>query len=308
MTNCGDPLSTLVDPTALLFGQSLRRPSFDMATKNFDALPLPSFDWSLHRGWRKMRSHGARARYSLERFGDEVVSWVNGLWRARGGRGDLVPWSPEEPTWQPTGLQLEARRRLVERIRLNGFGESDVCPEDALRSLLKNASPYSSDPNVAARPYDARLVRVVREGIVPFLLETLVDAETRSWLANARAIMLKNDVELLATPPELFVTPYTVSRLRVRGNMVELVRRLASMRFLVFVRESRGTVGIFTVEKKGSELRLVFDCRGVNSVFRDPPCTEPSSAAALGQISVEHSREDDLEWSFSGVELRDSLY
>jgi hypothetical protein len=29
----------------------------------------------------------------------------------------------------------------------------------------------------------------------------------------------------------------------------------------------------------------------------------------LGQISVEeHSKEDDFEWSFSGVDLRDSFY
>ena len=150
---------------------------------------------------------------------------------------------------------------------------------------------------------------MVREGVRPVPVATLVDDTTRKWLLDARRVTLKTDTELLLTPTELPTTPYADPRLKIRAEMVALVRRLAAMDFHVFVTRCRSHVGVFTVEKKGGQLRFLFDCRSTNAGFRDAPSTDLTTLGALSGMGLsDFSPQPEFERSFGSVVLRDSLY
>ena len=126
-----------------------------MATPTcFDALPLPVFYSPSVVGWRRSRSHTARARFSLERIFDEVVSWIIGLSTFRVGRGRIVPFLPEQNSFLPSDAQFESRRLVVDRNSSNGHGQATLVPVEALAALLKTSNLYSAVAGITERPYN----------------------------------------------------------------------------------------------------------------------------------------------------------
>eukprot|EP00972_Heterocapsa_arctica_P111430 16405310-Heterocapsa_arctica.AAC.1 len=77
----------------------------------------------------------------------------------------------------------------------------------------------------------------------------------------------------------------------LRRNPVEYTKFVSSLheRGLIHFRPADGDpgrLGVFCVVKKDNSLRLVFDTRGVNLMFRDPPSTRLSSAGAFSRVDV----------------------
>ena len=65
-------------------------------------------------------------------------------------------------------------------------------------------------------PYDADKVRFVRHGITPRPVCDLLDDTSAKWVDGARRVMVKNDVELLATSADAFITPYSDPKFKSR--------------------------------------------------------------------------------------------
>ena len=74
----------------------------------------------------------------------------------------------------------------------------------------------------------------------------------------------------------------------------------------------RGRVGLFTVGKKDGRLRLVFDSRWTNMLFKDPPWTALSTPGALEELSLYDSLSPGVGRSYVGsvgaIDLVDSFY
>ena len=96
--------------------------------------------------------------------------------------------------------------------------------------------------------------------------------------------MLRPDDELEKLTWCEHARPYSGPLLQ-RGSegLREVVALLDRAGLIVYNKVRRGLVGIFTVKKKDGSQRLIFDCRLINRMFRDPPWTALSLPVTLGE-------------------------
>ena len=105
-----------------------------------------------------------RRRWILEAVADACCG-LNSLAVARAGVA-LEPGRLDTAT-PPTAAQDSVRGMLGRRVIAVGPPPPGLCRESALREYLKTVDPYKVERAATAVPYQADLVRVVKEGIRP---------------------------------------------------------------------------------------------------------------------------------------------
>eukprot|EP00972_Heterocapsa_arctica_P102342 15078740-Heterocapsa_arctica.AAC.1 len=103
----------------------------------------------------------------------------------------------------------------------------------------------------------------------------------QSWFGCWERHLLRSPAEAYALKTELgFKDPYMDPVLR--HNPVEDNNHF----FLAPSDGDPGRLGVFCVVRKDNSLLLVFDTRGVNRMFRDPPSARLPSAGAFSRVEV----------------------
>ena len=112
-----------------------------------------------------------------------------------------------------------------------------------------------------------------------------------------------------------------------------LVDRLFAAGLLTFRRKCRAKAGVFCVAKKDGMLRLIFDCRPLNTLAKAPPTSELPTSSSFASLDLSdpdddeeaellasirndgtcselsgEGVEDDKELCFSAVDLSDAFY
>ena len=186
----------------------------------------------------------ARQSRGLDKQIDDAVISLNALGAARAGRGLCYEPRPSgKLVSDEAGADICAR--LGRYVREVGRPPG-IEPAGALRELLKSKDMYSLDRESTRRPYNRDLVRVVRDGITPRRLEDLLPEHARAPLKRPSSYIVKDDADMKEVEADL-VKPYTDPLLKQRGNMLDLVRRLAAVGFIVYRRVRRCRVGVSTV-------------------------------------------------------------
>ena len=125
-----------------------------------DVFPLP-----LESGTNVLTSQARcrRKHDGLGRSTDGVSRALNALSMASAG----APLSKGEPLHNrsPNLLQQQVKQSLCRCVRLHGEPPDQKRRAGALQELLKCTDVYNLDRESTRRPYDAALVRVVKEGI-----------------------------------------------------------------------------------------------------------------------------------------------
>ena len=224
-----------------------------------------------------------RRAAGLGRHIDDACEAVRAMGASRAGQG--MRWKPWSPDQQPVPFDKEARARFGKEIRELGR-PPEISPAGALRELLKSTDVYNLDRESTRRPYCADKVRVVRDGVVPRPLVALLSEEAGAALRDPWRFIVKSDAEMSLLRDEDYIEPYTDPFLKVKKNMLGLVRKLKDIGFVTFRRKRRARVGVFTVSRKDDMLRLVFDCRPANQLHRSPPLTELATPGAFAHLDL----------------------
>ena len=110
--------------------------------------------------------------------------------------------------------------------------------------------------------------------------------QARTAAENPLSYISKSDDEMAQLLPEYFVEPYVDSALRGRRAMRGLVERLSPAGLLTWRRKCRVKAGVFCVAKKDGMLRLIFDCRPLNTMAKGPPTSELPTPSAFGNLDL----------------------
>ena len=209
--------------------------------------------------------------------------------------------------------QVDVLGRLFQVHRDNVPPSAIFAPEEALRQLLQVQAGYGEPANGLA-PYSAGCVSLPPEGNTPC---PIVDV-----LSGAALAQVKNwDVDMLLGPEEHGVAMESIHEVGcymdpiLQRNPKEYAKFVGSLyvRNLVrFSRSPQSRLGVFFVRKKSGNLRLIVDCRKINSVFKKPPKGHVVSSAVFGELQLHvdeqlYSAESDVKDFFYRLGIPDSL-
>ena len=195
-----------------------------------------------HAGMAKCTRRAA----GLGRHIDDACEAVRAMGASRAGQG--MRWKPWSPDQQPVPFDKEARARFGKEIRELGR-PPEISPAGALRELLKSTDVYNLDRESTRRPYCADKVRVVRDGVVPRPLVALLSEEAGAALRDPWRFIVKSDAEMSLLRDEDYIEPYTDPFLKVKKNMLGLVRKLKDIGFVTFRRKRRARGGLHGVSQ-----------------------------------------------------------
>lgn len=183
----------------------------------------------------------------------------------------------------------------------------------ALDALLKGRD-LSSLENVVVASYDPSRLNILRKAgkreLLP--LETVLSGpEARAWKNAERHLLLPPAEREKIVEEGNIPKPYWDRTLEQNpAEYAAFIRQLHVIGLVKFERRIHGEVGCFFVCKKNGDLRLVLDCRSINSHFRIPPRTLLVSGSQIGEIwtpdgSVAYCAGGDVEDAFYNLFLGD---
>ena len=185
--------------------------------------------------------------------------------------------------------RLGAAVRTNLRSRLRHLLPSPAADESAgaLAGLLKSSSTEFLSGHTSVEPYDASRVNVVHAGVVPIDVFDVVPHDVQAVLRAPFQYIVHTDPELCSRPDESFPRAYSDPVFVSNPSLLkELIFRLHRLGLSCFTLVRRATVGVFTVTKKGGQLRLVFDCRPANYLHRSPPHTPLATPQAFNTLRL----------------------
>ena len=276
------------------------------------------------------KGFGSVADLARVRLDDDVglVSGIamslNGLHEAR-VRRPLLDGVAREPDAAWTSLRVSALDRVTSQVRMLGDAPATLPGSEAVKQMLSSSSCVRLDRSDTVRPFVLEHVHVLQSPVGSVTLRPLLSDDASAFLDDAVGTMMKSDEQLVSTGADelRFAKPYSDPRLR-RGepDLDRLARRLHAAGLVTYAKARRGTVGVFTVGKKDKTLRLVFDCRYVNCLFREPPWTPLTTPASLSDLRLHghpgssgteqplscSSAEGAYEGGFGALDLVDGFY
>ena len=300
---------------------------FPLPTALVDSLPRRS---SVAR-WLYQR---LRARHCLQRRLRSACTALNWCADARSGRFTLLEeWLlPSDQRLRVSGassatpLQTDVLGRMHRRIRAFGARPSTT-PQEALRELL-----HVSDLESEVQPNSLRAFRQSDLGD-----DTRLKILRPSWRCTPQEITLVapphvaqffDDVSSFRRSQEELdeldgpaLRPYVDPTLRhSRKIRIEFFKRLAKLGLVSFRTRVYFFAGLFFVEKKGGQIRMVLDARPTNVAHRLPPHTSLGTPAAWAELDLSAAEvgwhpplwdEEPVDgggaWMASG-DLEDSFY
>lgn len=231
--------------------------------------------------------------------------------------GQLDEKSLNETKWGEEPLDTESEEPMEQRVcfvrgihaRRAKEKEAQVTSEKALERILKMPTPEVSgeelDPDGPAGipsrtrgemvPSDPERTDLPEEGNEPRPVQDL-SQRVRTYYARPES-MLKEVTEELKEEVER-TRMYMCPVFRQKNMLLRLLERMYGSGFLAFYMVANAYVSIFSVVKKDVEnpdgtisevLRLIFDCRKTNVLWRDPPTTRLTTSSQLGFIDLSPS-------------------
>ena len=153
---------------------------------------------------------------------------------------------------------------------------------DCLRAVLKSDDTFNAVSDLSVRPYEEGKVKVASVEGRTVDLESLLDAEALSYAVDAETSIIASEEPVDHQDFEFYSDP----ELRDRVSLLKLILLLKNRGLICFRTFRRAIVGVFTVAKKDSWLRLIFDCRGANLLCRHPPKSYLSTPGALASLRI----------------------
>jgi hypothetical protein len=272
-----------------------------------DVFPLPSFDSG------PLLGGGGFSRSSARRAASKAgwTSWANDGIEALNQLSGFRSFS--------AGITSEVQSQVLDNIRdaYRPFSKSSGEPppsSGALRELC-GASPSYDHNRGDVKSYAEAKVAWPAVNSSPVPLGKCLRSADSEWLQDWQR-MLRDPAEAQELRDTLALKRhYTDPILRHnRSEYGKFVRQMHSRRMIRFkVSDGKaGRLGIFFVGKKSGALRLFFDTRILNTMFRSPPKTDLPSAASFS--SIESPSNDtlfmasgDLANAFYTLELPDDL-
>ena len=205
---------------------------------------------------------------------DSVIEGLNALF----GRGPAV-------TQDITAAQASCHAHLLKvccRIDCSSFLTR---PREAVRLLLGSAlHDYGVDASSTFRPYNVSKLSLPAQ------------------LTPVELASISKEIVKIVGDPEVLLEPDDVAREKVLGSKIVLYRdkviaasrkayvtflsSLCSASMLTWVRRPLGLITPFFVEKKSGMIRLVWDCRLVNLLFRWAPHIDLGSLDCLSNVDL----------------------
>ena len=235
-----------------------------------DVFPLPLV---LERGGT---GHGRAARRKAARRSD-LCGEANDAICALNSMSGAPPWEPGD---QVPDAHLAIHSLILRRISA-GRPKSVPAPRAAAKALLGQRFDYLGSGS-SVEPYNAETVSL-QAGPA-----TLVDIATA--LGPERAEMLNptvmcNDISPTSAAPSGGIRPYKDEVFRKdRAAERSFIARLVKLGMIGVSRCRKGRITPFFVSKKNGKQRVVWDCRLVNLLFKDPPGCDMGGGEAVGHF------------------------
>ena len=178
-----------------------------------------------------------------------------------------------------------AQRRVVSHIAESYKAACDASGSDGavggLRDLCSSSQLYDSGRS-DAQPYAKENISWPEASSQPVSAMGCLAKGDREWLGAWRTHMLRpsDDVVAEQEPFTPYIDPVLKhNKMEYAGFLEELHQR--NMIGFTNISEYGGMLGVFFVKKNSGQLRLIFDTRKLNQLFRDPPNTDLPSAEAF---------------------------
>ena len=194
---------------------------------------------------------------------------------------------------------LNVRLQTQRHIEGHAFRSLDssraIRPREAIQSLLKGRSPYSSLSVSSVAPCKLSSVAFptdIQDG--PFLDE-MVPKQVSDTLAGFTQHMLResNEVANLDAAlgqPNAFMDERLSRSPRMYGKFIQQCLKSGLVQLTL---KAYAVQGVFFVKKKNGMLRIILDCRRANRYFKEAPPTSLITGEGLGDLEI--SNQDFIE-------------
>ena len=264
-------------------------------TRPMDLFPLPLFGVATESRTQRRRNSELRL---VTRMANEAVKALNFL----SGTAD----ASHEATSCCSSLQSDVCARVWESAASWPKPGADApSNEAALKKLLRGNSPYCCEgASTKLASFQQQLVALPSTLVGAPMIDAVLPSDAAHYLERNLERMLRTDDAAIYEAASF--TPYNDPRLRGRRRH-RFVRKLARLGLVGYTRSPRGRVGVFCVEKKGGQQRLIVDARGVNLLFRKPPRVQLCSSEALSRIEIFLSKDPAMMTSSDAAWIKQLL-
>ena len=138
-------------------------------------------------------------------------------------------------------------------------------PGRCLAVTVRSQDTLAGEDVSTARDYDETALHVLKAGHTTVNLLDVIDEELRKCFADPASYILLDDDEIDHDGLQ-DIGQCSDDALNDEEAYVRFVRKLAGQGILIYRRRRKSAIGIFVVDKRGVEIRLVLDCRVTNAL------------------------------------------
>jgi len=154
-----------------------------------------------------------------------------------------------------------------------------------LSSVVKSLDTVFGDDSSTVRGYEESKLSMLGTAHSVVDVLPLLDLDTRTLLESPDEYILA-DAESVDEDLISEMRIYTDPAFEDFDVFVGFIRKLAARDVIVFRLTRRSVIGVFFVDKKGTAIRMVLDCRVTNALCRSPPHRYLSTPASLSRIEI----------------------
>ncbi len=243
--------------------------------------------------------------FALDHRVSEAAVALNALASHSVRGGFRLDRRPAASSTQPTSTQAAVLDRIRRSCARYGRQPADLAPRGALLELLHTNDMYAAAPCRVA-PFDAQKLKILQKKFVPKPLCSLAPPEVVSAFSDLDRYIRRSDEEVQRALADVApLKPYWDRRLATeRDTRIEFVKQLAERGLVSYRRRIRSRVGLFFVEKKGDQIRLVVDAREASRLHHSPPHVALGSAGALAELDLSKDALDACGVTASAPEVK----
>ncbi|CAE8644665.1 unnamed protein product [Polarella glacialis] len=212
---------------------------------------------------------------------------------------------------RPTEVQSLALQRIRTAYRLMPAPVGEPPPTvGALHELCSSSAAYSQ-ARKDVLPYTEAKVAWPPEGTAPVPIRRCLPEADGEWLGDWRSPMLNNPEEARialssAGIAKAYIDPVLGHNVKTYARFIKQLDKRHMLGFRKASGEA-GLMGVFCVAKKNGALRLIFDTRLINCMFKPAPATQLPTASAIASVEIYEDIHDDEIFLAAG-DLANAFY
>ncbi len=160
---------------------------------------------------------------------------------------------------------------------------------DGLQGLCSSSRLYSTGKS-AVMPYAEGNISWPQVDSSPVPLMDCLPKADSEWLGSWHEHMLVRDGGGSNDDICTYVDPVLKNDMKAYGRFLSELHNRNMVKFRP-AHDKEGILGIFFVKKKSGQLRLIFDTRRMNKLFKEPPKTDLPSADAFTRLETPEGQE-----------------